>query len=761
MSVPSDVRFLSAEVWRSVFDTVSTPTWLADDDGRIVHANVALAAHLGRLIDSLAGFFPLDAAHADDRRDMWPRWEAARRERRSFEATCRLDAGRGPRWTRLDLRPLGGDGAPAWVGTLADVHDAVTARSEDEVRRARDEWRATRPLDTLFEASPVGMAFLDRDLRFVHVNTALAELNGLPAHAHLGRTAMELLPGLDDGAFAALRHVVVSGEALRNVTVEGETPALPGVRRAWREDFYPVRGMDGEVAGVGIMAVEMTPQARVQAALVESEARFRRLVDASPIGMVLGLPDGRITLANDAYLRIVGYSREEFELGLVDWARLTPPEYLPLDVRALRDVEERGHSDSYEKEYERRDGTRVPVQCTIAAFEGDSGQVAGYVVDLTALKEAERALLDLNATLERRVRERTQQALQLQEQLATVARSLPIILYAIDEHGRFTLSEGRGLTDLGLTPGEAVGRNVFELYGAEDGVLDDVRRALAGEEVRSQQTVGDQVFDVTYAPKLDASGRPDGFLGVSINVTDRARAERSLAHRNEELRRSNEELERFAYVASHDLQAPIRAVTSFADLVAQRYSAALDDRGRAYLAQIMESGQHMKRLVDDLLAFSRLHTEQRPFEPVAANDVFDRVALRFAADVDDALVHVTRDDLPTVLADAPQFDSLLQNLVSNGLKYAREGVTPMVRVSATRDEAMWHFRVTDNGIGIEDKYFERIFVIFQRLHGRERFEGTGIGLAVCKKIVERHGGRLWVESRVGVGSTFHFTLPAP
>ncbi|KEF34242.1 hypothetical protein RDMS_08290, partial [Deinococcus sp. RL] len=225
-----------------------------------------------------------------------------------------------------------------------------------------------------------------------------------------------------------------------------------------------------------------------------------------------------------------------------------------------------------------------------------------------------------------------------------------------------------------------------------------------------------------------------------------------------ELERSNAELEQFAYVASHDLQAPIRAMTSFAELIGRRYGEQLDERGRKYLGQIITSGEHMKRLVDDLLAFSRVHTAQREPEVVDASEVFDTVRRRLQA-AQGAGAQVTRGALPRVLADPYQLDQLFQNLLTNGLKYRREGVEPSVHVWAQREGERWRFAVRDNGIGIERQYWERIFVIFQRLHGREAYEGTGIGLAVCKKIVERHGGRLWVESTPGEGSTFFFTLP--
>ncbi len=253
--------------------------------------------------------------------------------------------------------------------------------------------------------------------------------------------------------------------------------------------------------------------------------------------------------------------------------------------------------------------------------------------------------------------------------------------------------------------------------------------------------------------RRDAARNVTRMVGLVKDVTER---ERTL----EALRRSNSELEQFANVASHDLQAPIRAVTSFADAVSRRYGDALDERGQAYLRQIVENGEHMKRLVDDLLTYARVSREQHPMVPTDANEVFDMVVRRLGPDVEALGASVTRGGLPVVLADAQQLDQLLQNLVSNALKYHREDAAPEVRVTARREGTFWRFAVADNGLGIEPQYFDRIFGMFQRLHGRGQYEGTGIGLAVCRRIVQRHGGRLWVESEPGRGSTFLFTLPS-
>ncbi len=276
-------------------------------------------------------------------------------------------------------------------------------------------------------------------------------------------------------------------------------------------------------------------------------------------------------------------------------------------------------------------------------------------------------------------------------------------------------------------------------------------RAFLGLGLRSQRNWTERDAAVLRAVGQGLTLALERAEGISLL----AQRTGELEHSNTELGRSNAELEQFAYIASHDLQAPIRAVASFAGIIHKRYGDSLDERGRLYLRQIIDSGEHMKRLVDDLLTFLRVHTEQRPFLPTDSGTVFDTVARRLEA----SRASITRSALPVVQADAQQLDQLLQNLISNGLKYHRADAPPEVQVSAEREGEFWRFAVSDNGIGIEPQYFKRIFEIFQRLHGRETYEGTGIGLAVCKKIVERHGGRLWLESTPGTGTTFFFTLP--
>ena len=246
--------------------------------------------------------------------------------------------------------------------------------------------------------------------------------------------------------------------------------------------------------------------------------------------------------------------------------------------------------------------------------------------------------------------------------------------------------------------------------------------------------------------------------GIIEDTTERKLAEARLNRLLLELERSNKELELFAYVASHDLQEPLRMVSSYTQLLERRYSEKLDDDAREFIGYAVDGANRMQRLINDLLEFSRVSTRGKPLERTDVGEILDNVRVNLSVAIEESGALVTSDPMPIVPADAGQLGQLLQNLVGNGLKF-RNGERPMVHVGAVEGEHHWEFSVRDNGIGIDQQYFERIFLLFQRLHAKGEYPGTGIGLALCKRIVERHGGRIWLESSPGTGSTFFFTIP--
>jgi PAS domain S-box-containing protein len=241
------------------------------------------------------------------------------------------------------------------------------------------------------------------------------------------------------------------------------------------------------------------------------------------------------------------------------------------------------------------------------------------------------------------------------------------------------------------------------------------------------------------------------------DITERYLAEEKLRQQTEELERSNRELEQFAYVASHDLQEPLRLVSSYVQLLARRYQGKLDQDADEFIGFVVEGANRMKSLITDLLAYSRVGSRGKEFAPVEMEEIFKRAVGTLQLAIEEAGATVTHDPLPAVLGDAVQIIQLLQNLIGNAIKF-RGTEPPRVHVGAAQLREHWLFFVRDNGIGIDPQHTERVFVIFQRLHLQEEYPGTGIGLAICRKIVERHGGRIWVDSEPGKGATFYFTL---
>jgi light-regulated signal transduction histidine kinase (bacteriophytochrome) len=236
-------------------------------------------------------------------------------------------------------------------------------------------------------------------------------------------------------------------------------------------------------------------------------------------------------------------------------------------------------------------------------------------------------------------------------------------------------------------------------------------------------------------------------------------SQEALEQKGQELTRSNTELQQFAYVASHDLQEPLRTMASFAQLLQQRYQGKLDTNADDFIHFIVDGATRMQGLIQDLLAYSRVGSHGKNFVPTDCTTVFDQAVANLQMAVTESGAVVTHDSLPTVQGDGAQLIQVFQNLVGNSLKF-RNSQTPRVHVAAERKASEWVFAVKDNGIGIDPQYADRIFEVFQRLHNRTEYPGSGIGLAITKKIVERHGGRIWVESQLDQGATFFFTLPA-
>ncbi len=393
---------------------------------------------------------------------------------------------------------------------------------------------------------------------------------------------------------------------------------------------------------------------------------------------------------------------------------------------------------------------------------------ADHVADRAVAPEAPESLAFLDRhILEQRLRDS-------ERHFRSWFEDAPIACHEVDRNG-VVLCVNQAECDLfGFRPEEMVGRPIWDFMAPEDrektkaGLLQRIadEQPLVPLEREYKRRDGSSVVMEIHQKRIrDEAGRAIGLRTFLLDITERKRAEQTLNQQADKLARSNQELEQFAYVASHDLQEPLRKIQAFGDRLKTKCGAALGDDGTDYLTRMQNAAARMQVLIQDLLSLSRVASHAKPFAQVDLADVARVVISDLEVRITERKGRVEAGGLPVVFGDRGQLSQLLQNLIGNGLKFQKPGENPLVTVSAESIVlpdglgAAWRITVEDNGIGFDEKYCERIFQIFQRLHGRTEYEGTGIGLAICRKIVERHGGTIAAYSTPGAGAKFVITLP--
>jgi PAS domain S-box-containing protein len=344
----------------------------------------------------------------------------------------------------------------------------------------------------------------------------------------------------------------------------------------------------------------------------------------------------------------------------------------------------------------------------------------------------------------------------------------PVACHEVDRQGVLLCVNQAECDLLGFSAEEMVGRPIWDFMAPEDrektrtGLLQRIadEQPLVPLEREYTRRDGSSVITEIHQKRIrDATGRPTGLRTFLLDITQRKRAETTLVEQAAKLARSNAELEQFAYVASHDLQEPLRKIQAFGDRLKTKYEAGLGPEGLDYLTRMQNAAGRMQILIQDLLSLSRVASNSKPFTPVDLGDVVRTVVSDLEMRIQDAGGNVEIGKLPVIFGDRGQMAQLFQNLIGNGLKFRKPNDSPLVRLHAEFAADMWRIVVEDNGIGFDEKYRDRIFQIFQRLHGRNEYEGTGIGLAICRKIVDRHGGAITASSSPGAGARFIITLP--
>ena len=561
---------------------------------------------------------------------------------------------------------------------------------------------------------------------------------------------------------------------------------------SWRwfrgRDVVFERDADGRVTQIIGTADDVTDSRRALEALRRSERRFRSYFEMPGVGTAITGPDMRWIEVNGRLCEMLGYTREEI-LGKKTFSDLLTPASVSTFQANFTRFKERGWVRDLEFQMVRKDGRILPVSLNAIAIKDPDGNfimTRSTMIDIRDRKQAEAALYKSNSILN------------------SVLESTPDIIFVKDLQNRYVLANSTAANFLGTTVEAMIGKDDNQLFPPEiaakiieaDREIVTTGKALVYEEDLPKPGKIETLLTVK-CPWRDAEGNIIGAIGISrdisalkqaeaalkqardrleirvqertkelseanaalqVEIAERREAERKLEQLTLDLQRSNQELEQFAYLASHDLQEPLRAVTGYTELLAQEYERHLDETAKEYMGYIVDGATRMRQLIQDLLSYSRVGTRGKPFVPTDCNEALRQALNDLLLAIAENNAIITYDGLPRAIADKAQLAQLFQNLIGNAIKFRRQE-PPQIHIWAEAKDDLWLFGVRDNGIGIKPRYLERIFELFKRLHTRKEFPGTGIGLAICKKIVERHGGNIWAESQPGVGTTFYFTLP--
>jgi PAS domain S-box-containing protein len=522
--------------------------------------------------------------------------------------------------------------------------------------------------------------------------------------------------------------------------------------------------MQNKFLGRRINNRDITDRKMVEEALRESYERIEDLYNNAPCGYHSLDRDGIFVRINDTELRWLGYTRDEI-IAKIKFSDIITSDGLRTFEENFPIFKSRGWIKDLEFEMVRKDGTLLPVLLSASAIKDENGNFImsrSTMFDITERKKIE----------------------ELHARLAAIVESSDDAIIGEDLNGIVT-DWNRGAESIyGFRAEEIVGQPISTLVppGNADEILQILQNISHGESLEHYETVrvrkdGKQInVSLTISPIEDSAGNIIGASAIARDITDLKLTAEELTNYREhledlvkqrtaelekmthELARSNADLQQFAYAASHDLQEPLRTVAGFVKLLEKRYRGKLDEQADEFIKYACDGVERMQLLIKDLLIYSQVDTKEKVFEPTNCSVTLESAIRSLRSAIEENKAEVTYDPLPTVMADASQMSRLFQNLVGNAIKFHNRK-RARVHASAERKGDEWIFSVRDNGIGIDPKQAERIFVIFQRLHSREEYPGTGVGLAICKRIVERHGGRIWVESELGKGSTFYFTIP--
>ena len=595
-------------------------------------------------------------------------------------------------------------------------------------------------LTAILNSVPTAIIVADHQGSIVLVNAQAERLFGYTATELLGEMVDILLPSRFRARHPELRAGFMHKPENRPM---GAGRDLFGLRKDGVE--FPIEiGLNPITTDEGVLVVsaivDITERKRM-------EARFRATVESAPTAMVMIDQTGTILLVNAEMERLFGYHREELlqhkiEILLPERFKANHP---GMRSRFFTTPESRRMGAGRDLFAARKNGTEFPVEIGLNPVNTDEGQfVLAAILDISERKRLEMLF---RATVE----------------------SAPVAMVMIDTTGTIQLVNSEMERLFGYERQVLLHQKIEVLIpqryrahhpGLRTGFFDtpQARRMGAGRDLNGLRRDGTE-FPVEIGLNPVQTEDDTLVLAAIVDLTERQRAaDAALRRTNEALERSNIELQRFTYVASHDLQTPMRNVASFVELLQATYTDQLDAQANDWIGRIVQSVKQLQTLVRDLLEYSQVNAQAHPFTPVPGREVFDAAVTLLESSIRESGAQVSCGELPVLTGDRSQLVQLLINLIGNSLKY-RGTEVPQIRVEADRLDGEWRIMVRDNGIGIDPRYHDRIFEIFERLHDQRSHPGSGIGLAVCRRMVHRHGGRIWVESESGTGSRFYFTIP--
>ncbi|MEL7034401.1 MAG: PAS domain S-box protein [Cyanobacteria bacterium J06592_8] len=492
-----------------------------------------------------------------------------------------------------------------------------------------------------------------------------------------------------------------------------------------------------------------------------TQERLHFLLSFSPVAIYTAKveADYQITYVSPTIQSITGYQPYQFIEKPQFWVKQVHPEDFDQMLTQVSEISE-NQTKILEYRFLHQDGTYRWLRNELKLIDDQtpsSPEFIGYITDITERKQIEEALRES------------------EERFRLMANSAPVLIWMANSEGICNFFNQAWLDFTGRTlqqeydTGWQVSvhpedlQNLLNICPSNTGKIEPFVI-----EFRLRRWDGEYRWLFEKAvPQMTSEGKLLGYIGSCIDITERKQAEDLLFSLNRELLQSNKELEQFAHLASHDLQEPLRIVKIFTQLLAHKYESNLEPDTQTYIDNILDASTRMQQLISDLLAYSQVGNRQSPvnFQQIDCNQVLQEVLQNLRITIAERSAIINYQQLPTIIGDQKQLAILFQNLISNAIKYCVPDVIPEIKIAVKSgfdrqsQTPQWCFSISDNGIGIKPEYFERIFKIFQRLHGNQEYPGTGIGLAICQKIVEGHGGKIWVESEVDKGSTFYFTLP--